>query len=309
MGLISPLTVQRLKCLAVTLAVCAAPAFAQPLESPILRKIRDTGVITLGYRAASAPFSYLDSRRRPIGYSIDICQRVVDAIRQRLDQPGLEVRLVAVNSATRLPQLANGTLDLECGSTTNTAERQKNVAFTVTTFVAASRLLSKKASPARSIDDLRGQAVASTLSTTSIEYLNAVNKARKLEMRILAGADDMDGVQMVRTGRAMAFAMDDVLLRSMLAAAPDADEYLISDEALTTEPYAIGVNRGDPAFKQLVDGVIVDLFRHGQIQAIYRKWFESTIPNKGINLRLPMSDALKRAIAHPTDSADPLAYR
>ncbi|HSW05317.1 MAG TPA: amino acid ABC transporter substrate-binding protein, partial [Aquabacterium sp.] len=197
----------------VGLLLCAFGLLAQAQESPTLRKIRETGVVSLGYRVAAVPFSYLDARRRPIGYSIDICERVVDAIRQKLALPGLEARLVMVSSATRLPMVANGTVDLECGVTTNTAERQKSVAFSITTFVAASRLLSRSADNIRSVADLRGRAVTTTVSTTSMQYLTAANQARSLEMKILAGADDADAFQMVRTGRAAAFAMDDVLLR------------------------------------------------------------------------------------------------
>lgn len=297
----------------VVLLACAQATGVQAqgpaAESPTLRKIRETGVVTLGYRVSSVPFSYLDARRRPIGYSIDICERVVDAIRQRLGQPGIEARLVQVTSATRVPMLANGTVDLECGVTTNTAERQKSVAFSTTTFVAASRLLSRTSANIRGITDLRGQTVATTVSTTSMQLLTALNQSRGLDMKILAGADDVDSFQMVRTGRAAAFAMDDVLLRSVLATTPDAKEYSIADEALSVEPYAIGMSRDDPAFKQLVDGVIVDLFRRGQIHAIYRKWFESPLPHLDINLRLPMSDSLQRVIARPTDSPDPVVYR
>lgn len=284
-----------------------APALAQ--DSPTLRRIRDTGVVNVGHRVSSVPFSYLDARRRPVGYSIDICERVVEAIRQRLGDPAIETRLVMVTSATRVPMLANGSIDLECGVTTNTAERQKQVAFSITTFVAASRLLTRQGANIRGLEDLRGQPVATTVSTTSIQFLSAANQARGLDMKILAGADDADGFQLVRTGRAAAFAMDDVLLRGLLATAADARDYAISAEALTVEPYAIGLNREDPVFKQLVDGVIVDLFRRGQIQAIYRKWFESPIPPQDINLKLPMSDALQRVIQRPIDSPDPAAYR
>lgn len=307
MSLAACLASARALLLSLSMAALALPVAAQ--DSPTLRRIRDTGVVTLGYRVSSVPFSYLDAKRRPIGYSIDICERVVDAIRQRLSQPTIETRLVMVTSATRVPMLANGTIDLECGVTTNTAERQKTVAFSITTFVAASRLLSRSSANIRGLEDLRGQPVATTVSTTSIQYLTAANQARGLDMKILAGADDADAFQMVRTGRAAAFAMDDVLLRGVLATAPDAREYSISTETLTVEPYAIGMSRDDPAFKQLVDGVIIDLFRRGQIHAIYKKWFESPIPPQDINLKLPMSDSLLRVIARPTDSPDPQAYR
>jgi glutamate/aspartate transport system substrate-binding protein len=293
-----------------TAAACQATAAPGPLpESPTLRKIRDAGVITLGYRVASVPFSYLDGKRRPIGYSMDICQRVVDAVRERLQMDDLEVRLMAVSSATRLPLVANGTVDLECGVTTHTAERAKSVAFSVTTFVAASRLLSRQSAPIRTLEDLRGRTVASTVATTSMQFLHGVNEARGLDMKIVAGLDDVEAFRMVGTGRAAAFAMDDVLLKSLVAAAPDGADYRIADEALTLEPYGIPMKRDDPAFKQLVDGVITDLYRSGEIHEIYRRWFQFPLPPKGLNLQLPMSEALKRVIQHPTDASDPRLYR
>lgn len=297
--------------LGAALVAGAAPASAppSPADSGVLRKIRDTGLIVLGHRVTSVPFSYLDARLRPVGYSMDLCQRVVDAVRQRLGLPDLEVKLVTVSSATRMPLVANGTVDLECGVTTNTAERQKTQAFSVTTFVAASRLLAKKENEIRTLDDLRGKPVASTIATTSFRYLNSVNESRRLDMKILAGQDDTDAFQMVQNDRALAFAMDDVLLRSLQANAANPGDYSISEEALTVEPYGIGLPRDDPGFKQLVDGVLAELYRSGEIHAIYRKWFQSPIPPKGINLQLPMSEPLKRAIANPTDSPDPLVYR
>jgi glutamate/aspartate transport system substrate-binding protein len=294
---------------ALLLPASAAHAAASLNDSPVLRKVRDTGVIVLGHRIVSIPFSYLDAKLRPIGYSMDLCDHVVDAVRLRLGLRDLEVKHVQVTSATRMPLVANGTVDLECGVTTNTAERQKMQAFSITTFVAASRLLAKRENAIRSLDDLRGKVVASTIATTSIRYLASVNDSRKLDMKIVAGQDDTDAFQMVQTDRALAFAMDDVLLRSLLANAAEAGDYSISDEALSVEPYGIGLPKDDPVFKQLVDGVLTDLYRSGEIYAIYRKWFQLPIPPKGINLQLPMSDALKRVIARPTDDPDPQRYR
>jgi glutamate/aspartate transport system substrate-binding protein len=291
----------------------AGLARSAPSQSPTLDKIRDAGVITLGYRASSPPFSYLDGKRQPIGYSLDICQRIVGAVRQQLEMPDLDVRLTPVGSATRLPLVANGSVDLECGVTTNTAERSKNVAFSVTTFVAASRLMVRKGSGIRTLEDLRGQPVATTVATTSIQYLHAINEARDLKLKILAGLDDVEAFRLLATGRAMAFAMDDVLLKSLLATTPEgsgsADEFQIQDEALTVEPYGIGMRRDDPVFKRLVDGVITELYRSGEIHSIYRKWFQSPIPPRGLNLHLPMSEALKRVIQSPTDASDPRLYR
>jgi glutamate/aspartate transport system substrate-binding protein len=297
------------------LPIAGARAAAAPAadlaanDSAVLRKIRDTGLVTVGHRLTSVPFSYLDAKLRPVGYSMDLCQRIVEAIRTRLDLRDLEVKMVTVTSATRMPLVANGSVDLECGVTTNTVERQKTQAFSVTTFVAASRLLAKKESEIRTVEDLRGKVVASTIATTSIRYLTNANEARKLDMRIVAGQDDTDAFQMVLNDRAVAFAMDDVLLRSFQASAPNPGDYSISEEALSVEPYGIGLPKDDPVFKQLVDGVLVDLYRSGEIHAIYRKWFQLPIPPKGINLQLPMSEALKRAIAQPTDDPDPARYR
>ncbi len=273
-----------------------------------LEKIRETGVIVLGYRIGSSPFSFLDATLKPVGYSMDLCARVVDNIRETLQLRDLKVKLVAVTSVTRIPLVANGTVDLECGVTTNTAERHKSASFALTTFVAQTRLLSKKSAGIRSLEDLRGQAVVSTVGTTSIQYLNEVNATRKLGMRILAGKEDVDSFLMVQTDRAVAYAMDDVLLYSLVAKAADPQSFSISDRTLTVEPYGIALPKDDPAFKRLVDGVIVGLFRSGEIYAIYKHWFESPIPPYGRNLRLPMSKALQQVIAKPTDSSDPKDY-
>lgn len=292
-------------------ATAAAPLAGVPSveASPTLRKIRDTGIIVLGHRVASPPFSYLDGKLRPVGYSMDLCMKVVEHLRSLPDMHDLEVKLVAVTSATRMPLVANGSVDLECGVTTNTLERQKTQSFSVTTFVAASRLLSKKSSGVRQLDDLRGQVVASTVATTSIQYLTRVNQSRQLGMKIVAGLDDADGFRMVQNGRAQAFAMDDVLLRSAMVAADRPEDYMISDQALSVEPYALGLPRKDPVFKQLVDRVLTDLFATAEIQDIYRRWFQSPLPPTGINLQLPMSEALQRVLRQATDSADPQAYR
>ncbi|MEK8033650.1 amino acid ABC transporter substrate-binding protein [Ideonella sp. DXS29W] len=278
-------------------------------ESAVLRKIRDTGVIVIGHRLTSSPFSYLDAKLRPVGYSVDLCQRVVEAVRQKLDLRDLEVKMVAVSSATRMPLVANGTVDLECGVTTNTVERQKTQSFSITTYVAASRLLAKRESEIHKLDDLRGKVVASTIATTSIRYLNSVNEALKLDMKIVAGQDDTDAFQMVQNDRAVAFAMDDVLLRSLMASASNPTDYTISDDMLSIEPYGIGLPKDDPVFKQLVDSTLTAIYRSGEIYSIYSKWFMAPIPPRGIKLRMPMSEPLLRAIRQPTDSPDPQDYR
>ncbi|MCV2348462.1 amino acid ABC transporter substrate-binding protein [Paucibacter sp. Y2R2-4] len=278
-------------------------------ESATLRKIQDTGVLVLGHRVASAPFSYLNAQLKPIGYSVDICQHIIEAVQQRLGLQELEIKRVAVTSATRMPLVANGSIDLECGITTNTLERQKTQAFSLTTFVAETRLLSKRASAVRSLADLRGKPVASTIATTSIQFLHQANVSEGLDLKILVGQDDRDAFRLLETDRAVAYAMDDVLLRMALLGSSRPGDYLVSDEAFSLEPYAIGLPAADPVFKALVDSVIGGLYRSGEIQTIYRKWFQSPIPPKGQNLQLPMSDSFKRVIAKPSDSADPQHYR
>ncbi len=289
--------------------LCILPLWAAAADGPSISRIRDTGVIVMGYRPASLPFSYLDANLKPIGYSIELCERVIAAVKRELKLPELEVKRVAVSSATRLPMVANGMLDMECGITTNNAERARNQAFSITTFVTETKLLSRSVDGVRSLRDLRGKPVASTIGTTSIQYLHSINEQEDLGFRILAGLDDPEAFHLLRTGRARAFMMDDVLLRSMLAQLPSPQGYEVSEQALTVEPYGIGLSRHDPAFKQLVDSVLIGLYRSGEIFAIYRRWFESPIPPLGINLQLPMSAAFKRVIAQPTDTPDPAHYR
>lgn len=287
----------------------AASTTAPATPSATLERIRHTGVITIGYRVASVPFSYLDARRQPVGYSMDICRRIVDAVRDRLGAGEIEVRLVAVTSATRLPMLADGAIDLECGVTTHTVERARTVNFSMTTFVAASRLLVKKDAPVQLLADLRGRPVVTTLATTSMQFLVGANASQGLDMKILAGSDDVDAMRLLRNDQAMAFAMDDVLLRGLVAAAPDGDSYRVCDEALTVEPYAIGLPRGDAVFKQLVDELIVSMYRNGSMYDLYRKWFQSPVPPRGVNLRMPTGDWLARLVRNPTDSPEPQDYR
>jgi glutamate/aspartate transport system substrate-binding protein len=289
-------------------AIMLAVNSAHAQESPTLKRIRETGVVVVGYRIGSMPFSYLDDTLKPIGYTMDLCQCIVDAVATALKRPSLTVKLIAVTPATRIPLVVNGTVDLECGVTTNTLGRQKSESFTVTTFVARSRLLGKKSSLVHSLSDLQGKTVVSTVGTTSIRYLNEVNVARHLRMKILAGKDDAESFQMVEANRAVAYAMDDVLLYSLVATAQNPTDFLISDDTLSVEPYAIALTKDDPVFKKLVDSVLVGLFKSGEIHLIYRKWFQSPIPPRGINLQLPMSAALQRVLATPTDSADPRLY-
>lgn len=287
----------------------AAPCVAARAEdSATLRKIRESGVITLGYRESQFPFSYLDDAQHPIGYTMDICERIVEAVKKRLGLRDLERRYVPVTSATRIPLVSNGTVDLECGVTTNTAERQREVAFTITTFVAESRMLSRKSAPVMRLADLRGKVVTSTVGTTSLTHLQELYASQGLDMSILAAKDDPDAFRLVATGRADAYAMDDALLRGTIARSGQPGDYVISTERLAVEPYGIMLAKGDPAFKHLADQVIVGLFRSGDIYKLYGHWFQSPIPPKGLNLAFPLFPSMRHLVAQPTDSPDPIDY-
>ena len=289
-------------------ALCAA-GFATGAQAQTLEKIKKEGAIVIGHRDASIPFSYLDDKQQPIGYSMDLCMKIVDAVKAELKMPNLQVKLNQVTSATRIPLMANGTVDMECGSTTNNIERQKQVAFITTTFVTANRLVSKKASKISTLADMKGKAIVSTSGTTNIKQITELNAARNLGMNVMAGKDHAESFLMVETGRAVAFAMDDILLYSLVASSKAPADYTITNEALSVEPYGIMIRKDDPGFKKVADGAIQALFKSGEINKIYAKWFQSAIPPKNINLNLPMTEALKKVVAKPTDSGDPAVYQ
>ena len=280
----------------------------QAQQTGTLKKIKDSGQITIGVRDSSIPFSYLDDKQSYQGYSIDICLRVVTAIQKELGLTALNVKLNPVTSATRIPLMANGTVDLECGSTTNNLERQKQVAFAPTTFVAANRYLSKKSANIKSLDDLKGKSIVSTSGTANLKQITSINAEKNLGMNIMTAKDHAEGFLLVETGRATAFVMDDILLGSLAASSKAPADYTISTEALSVEPYGIMMRRDDPAFKKAVDKAVEHLFKTGEINKIYTKWFQSPIPPKNINLNIPMSAQLKAVIAKPTDSGDPATY-
>ncbi|WP_151639287.1 transporter substrate-binding domain-containing protein [Noviherbaspirillum aerium] len=297
------------KLIAVMIGAGVIAGAAQAQESPTLKKIKDSGTITLGVRDSSIPFSYLDDKQSYQGYSIDLCMKAVTAIQKHLGLTQLNVKMNPVTSATRIPLMANGTIDLECGSTTNNVERQKQVAFAPTTFVSGNRLLAKKTSNISSINDLKGKTLVSTAGTTSMRQVTALNTEKNLGMNILSAKDHAEGFLMVETGRAVAFLMDDILLASLAATSKSPGDYTITKDALQLEPYGIMMRRDDPGFKKVVDDAITGVFKSGEINRIYAKWFQSPIPPKGVNLNWPMGDQLKKVIAKPTDSGEPAAYQ
>jgi glutamate/aspartate transport system substrate-binding protein len=274
-----------------------------------LKKVRDSGSITIGHRDASIPFSYYDDKQQPVGYAIDLCLRIVDAIKNELKMPKLDVKYQLVTSANRIPLMGNGTIDLECGSTTNNLDRQKQVWFTITHFVTANRWIAKKASNIKALPDLKGKTIVSTAGTTNIKQITELNAAQNLGMNIISANGHPEAFQMVETGRAVAFVMDDILLYSLAAQSRNPGDYAISPEALSVEPYGIMLRKDDTAFKKAVDAAMTNLYKSGQINAIYDKWFLKPVPPRGINLNVPMSDQFKKVIANPTDSGDPAAYK
>jgi glutamate/aspartate transport system substrate-binding protein len=290
----------------ITVASIASPAAAQ---EGTLKKIKDSGSITVGHRDASIPFSYYDDKQQPVGYAVDLCMRIVDAVKSELKLPKLEVKYQLVTSANRIPLMANGTIDLECGSTTNNLERQKTVGFTITHFVTANRWIAKKSANIKSLADLKGKTIVSTAGTSNIKQITEINAAQNLGMNIISANGHPEAFQMVETGRAVAFVMDDILLYSLAAQSRSPNDYAISAEPLSVEPYGIMVRKDDAPFKKVVDAAMVQLYKSGQINAIYDKWFLKPVPPKGLNLNVPMSDTFKKVIGNPTDSGDPAAYK
>ena len=283
-------------------------AAAQPLEGT-LGKVKETRTITIGVRDSSVPFSYLDDKQKPVGFAVDICMKVTDAVKARVGMPDLKVVITSVTGSTRIPLLANGTIDMECGSTTNNAARQQQVAFSNTYFLTASKFVAKAGSGLRGIEDLRGKSVASASGTTNIAQLTAANAARNLGLTVLPARDHAEAFLLMETGRAVACVMDDVLLASFIASSKDPAAYAISNDAFSQpEPYAIMIRKDDPEFKAVVDQATAGLLRSAEGRALYARWFTQAIPPRGLNLNLPMPPALARAFQDPTDSPDPDHY-
>ncbi|SFV06307.1 amino acid ABC transporter substrate-binding protein [Pseudoduganella namucuonensis] len=300
------MTLNRLLAILVCSAL-AAPAIAQE-PTGTLAKIKRTGTITLGVRDGSVPFSYLDDKQQYLGYSVDLCMKIVTAAQKQLGMTAVKVVMQPVTAANRIPLMANGTIDLECGSTTNNAERQKQVSFASSMFVVANKLLVKKSSNIKTLADMKGKTLVATAGTTTLKQMTILNNEMNLGMTILIGKDHPESFLMLETGRAAAEANDDILLAAQVAAAKSPGEYEITKEALSVEPYGIMLRRDDPAFKQLADAALARFYQTDDYKKVYEKWFMSPIPPKGINLNFPMPPQLQAVIAKPTDSPDPAAY-
>jgi ABC-type amino acid transport substrate-binding protein len=289
--------------LTLKLLFAASAVHAQSM----LDQIRSTQSITIAHRDSSIPFSYLDANRQPIGYAMDLCLKVVDAIKRELKLPALKVNYLSVTSATRIPSIAQGKAAMECGSTTNTAERRKQVDYTIAHFISSARFLVRNDSGISKLEDLQGRVVASTKGSTNIKTLERINAERALNLKVLEAADHGEAFGMVAQKKADAFAMDDVLLFGLRANSTQPEAFTVIGKPMTIEPYAIMLPKGDAAFKKVVDAEMRRIILSGEIQVLYKKWFEQPIPPKGINLNLPMPYMLRDSFKYPSDKVADLS--
>lgn len=267
-----------------------------------LKKIDDSNKITVSYREASVPFSYLIGSTKAVGFSVELSEAIVDDVRKKLKKPNLQVAYMPVTSQNRIPLLVNGTYDLECGSTTNNSTRAKDVTFAINHFYTGTRLLTKKSSAIKNYADLAKKTVASTTGTTNAQVIRKYSADKNLDMQLILGKDHDDSLLLVENDRALAFAMDDILLFGLMANSKNPAALEVVGDSLQVEPYACMLRKDDPEFKNLVDGTINRLVKSGEFSKMYTKWFMSPIPPKGVNLNLPMSEQLKANLKTPSDA-------
>ena len=281
----------------IALGLMAGTASAQ--SSDTLKKIKETGVISLGHRESSIPFSYYDDKQNVIGYSQDIAMKIVEAVKVKLAMPDLKVKLTPVTSQNRIPLVQNGTIDLECGSTTHDAERAKQVGFTDTIFVIGTRLMTKKESGIKDFADLKGKTVVTTAGTTSERILRKLNQDQNLGMSIINS--NSESFLTLSTGRAVAYMMDDALLAGERAKSNDPADFVIVGTPQSKESYGCMLRKDDPEFKKVADDAIAKVQTSGEADAIYKKWLLTPIPPKGLNLNFPESDDMKALFKAPND--------
>ena len=279
--------------IAATVLATLLPLSAVAQVPPTIDKARASGSFTVAYREASIPFSYLGGDAQPTGMGWEICGKVFEQVKKATGRADLKMATQAVTSQNRIPLMANGTIDIECGSTTNNSDRQKQVSFAINYFYTGTRLMVKATSPIKSVADLKGMKVVSTTGTTNFQVMRKLNAERNLGFELMGAKDHPESMLLVQSGRADAFGMDDILLYGLKASAQNPAEFAVVGEALQVEPYAIMLRKDDPAFKKLVDDTVAGLMKSGEFEALYKKWFLSPIPPKGINLNAPMSQELK----------------
>ncbi|MDC9604489.1 amino acid ABC transporter substrate-binding protein [Xenorhabdus griffiniae] len=268
-----------------------------------LKKIKDNGIIVVGHRESSVPFSYYDNQQNVVGYSQDYSNLIVEAVKKKLDMPNLQVKLIPITSQNRIPLLQNGTFDFECGSTTNNIERQKQAAFSNTIFSVGTRLLTKKDSGIKGFDDLAGKNVVVTSGTTSEILLNKLNDEKQMKMRIISAKDHGDSFRTLESGRAVAFMMDDALLAGERAKAKKPDQWIIVGKPQSEEAYGCMLRKDDLQFKKLIDNVIAKTQTSGKAEKMFDRWFKEPIPPKNLNLNFSMSNEMRDLFKSPNDKA------
>jgi ABC-type amino acid transport substrate-binding protein len=283
-------------------AVLLTTGLANTASAQTLKKVDDSNKITVSYREASVPFSYLIGSTKAVGFSVELTEAIVDDVRKKLKKPNLEVAYMPVTSQNRIPLLANGTYDIECGSTTNNTARGKDVTFAINHFYTGTRLLSKKSSGIKNYADLAKKTVSSTTGTTNAQVIRKYSAEKNLDLQLILGKDHDDSLLLVENDRALAFAMDDILLFGLMANSKNPAALEVVGDSLQVEPYACMLRKDDPEFKKLVDGTINRLVKSGEFTRMYAKWFMSPIPPKGVNLNLPMSEQLKVNLKMPSDA-------
>ncbi|HEQ1858880.1 amino acid ABC transporter substrate-binding protein [Providencia sp. JGM181] len=294
----------RISKLVLTMMLLGATCAVQAEElNGTLKKIKDNGVIVVGHRESSVPFSYYDNNQKVVGYSQDYSNLIVDAVKKKLNMPDLQVKLIPITSQNRIPLLQNGTFDFECGSTTNNLERQKQAAFSNTIFVVGTRLLAKKDSGIKDFADLAGKNVVVTSGTTSEVILNQLNDEKNMKMRIISAKDHGDSFRTLESGRAVAFMMDDALLAGERAKAKQPDIWEIVAKPQTEEAYGCMLRKDDPQFKALVDETISTAQKSGAAEKSFDRWFNQPIPPKNLNLKFTLSDEMKALFKSPNDKA------
>ena len=282
-------------------SLLGGPAAAQDSGPAVLDQVRKKGHLTIAHRESSVPFSFLDADKKPVGYAVDICLKVAEAVKKQLALKELPVTWRQVSGADRIQVVESRQAELECGSTTNNAERRAKVAFTVPHYITGARYLVRADSPIKDLADFDGRRLVSTKGTTPLKAIEKANKDRLLKIQILEASDHAKAVEMVETGQADGFAMDDVLLYGLRAASAKPEGLKVVGKMLTIEPLAIMLPKDDPAFKRIVDEELKRLIRSGEAQALYERWFMKPIPPKNTALNLPMNYLLKEFWKYPTD--------
>lgn len=289
------------KVLASTLGVLlAGGAFSQVQASDTLTKIKNSGKVVIGYRESSDPISYIVGGK-PMGYAIDICNNFANELKKDLKLPNLKVEYKAVTSSTRIPEMLAGNIDMECGTTTNSIQRQQQVSFSTNYFATEVRMAVKANSTVKDLGDLNGKAVATTQGTTSDKYIKMGAKGEQVKVTNVYGKDHSDSFAMVASGRAAAFVMDDNILAGLIAKSSKPKDFKIVGPILSSEPYGIMLPKGDAAYKAIADRVVTGMWKNGQMAALYKKWFLSPIPPRNLNLNMPMSTSYNKLKSAPND--------